>query len=63
MQAREAAGDLVVVVSAPDQALESLQGALASSDSAGALAAALQSAAGLRLAPDSLRLLPPATEE
>jgi hypothetical protein len=62
-QAREAGRDLVVVVSAPDQALQPLQGALASSDGAAALAAALQSAAGLRMAPDSLRLLPPATEE
>ena len=60
MQATEQAGDLVVVVSLdtaaePDQALRALQ----SSDT---LSPALQSA-GLRLAPDSLRVLPPATEE
>lgn len=68
VQAKEQAGDLVVVVSVDTatavqtvEALQALQNLLAKQGS-GALPAALTSA-GLRMAPDSLRVLPPATQE
>ena len=64
VQAKQAADDLVVVVSvdAPvaGEALYSLEAAFAAPE---ALSAALQSTAGLHMVADSLRLRPPAFEE
>lgn len=62
-QAKEQAGDLVVTVAvdtaAADAALASLQAALGPD---GSLAAAMGNA-GVHVVPDSLRVLPPASEE
>lgn len=63
-QAKEQAGDLVVTVAvdsaAADAAIASLEAALGPK---GSLIAAMAGSPGLRVAPDSLRVLPPASDE
>jgi hypothetical protein len=62
-QAKQQAGDLVVTVvvdtAAPEAALASLRAALGAG---GALSQALGTA-GIRVAPESLRVLPPTSDE